>query len=63
MGFKFFEKGIILFRRVKIKDFKDTIVKLKNISSIDLKSIRRNKNQLELKVKLFFEINFSFFDY
>ncbi len=42
-----------LFRRVRIQDWKDTIVKLKIISSIDLKSISRNKKSSRIKGKTF----------
>lgn len=42
-----------LFRRARIQDLKDTIVKLKIISSIDLKSIFRNKKSSKIKGKTF----------
>lgn len=45
-----------LFRRVRIQDLKDTIVKLKIISTLDFKSIIRNKKLSKIKGQTFLSI-------
>ena len=42
-----------LFRRVRIQDWNDTIVKLKILRTIDFKSLIRNKESSKFKDKTF----------